>query len=104
MKNDSGRRCRIAVAVALLLTTAAARAAPVTTFAPDGTAHIVDLTVPIPTTVSPEARAMLQANAAAGDPTHGLTLALQQMRAANDAHQEKTTQQLLKMYRVKVEK
>ncbi len=60
MKNDSGRRCRIAAAVALLLTTAAARAAPVTTFAPDGTAHIVDLTVPIPTTISPEARAMLQ--------------------------------------------
>jgi acetyl esterase/lipase len=104
MKNNLSRGCQIATAAALLLTSAAARAAPVATFAPDGTAHIVDLTVPIPTTISPQARAMLQANAAAGDPTHGLTLALQQIRAANDAHQEKTTRQLLKMYRVKVEK
>ncbi|HEY0341020.1 MAG TPA: hypothetical protein VGC34_09465, partial [Steroidobacteraceae bacterium] len=104
MQNNLSRRCQIAAAVALLLANGAAHAAPVATFAPDGTAHIVDLTVPIPTTLSPEARAMLQASAAAGDPTHGLTLALQQMRAANDAHQEKTTQRLLQMYRVKVEK
>jgi monoterpene epsilon-lactone hydrolase len=104
MKKNIPRRCAIAVAMALLLADATAQAAPAATFAPDGTAHIVDLTVPIPTTISPEARAMLQANAAAGDPTHGLTLALQQMRAANDAQQEKTTQQLLRMYPVKVEK
>ena len=97
-------RCRIAIAITVLLAHATAQAAPVATFAPDGSAHIVDLAVPIPATISPEARAMLQANAAAGDPTHGLTLALQQMRAANAAHQEKTTHQLLQMYPVKVEK
>jgi acetyl esterase/lipase len=104
MKKNVPRRRQIAIAMALLLAHATAQASPVATFAPDGSAHIVDLTVPIPATVSPEARAMLQANAAAGDPTHGLTLALQQMRAANDAHQEKTTHQLLQMYPVKVEK
>jgi epsilon-lactone hydrolase len=104
MKKNVPRRRQIAIAMALLLAHATAQASPVATFAPDGSAHIVDLTVPIPATLSPEARAMLQANAAAGDPTHGLTLALQQMRAANDAHQEKTTHQLLQMYPVKVEK
>jgi len=97
-------RCQIAIAVALLLAHATAQASPAATFAPDGSAHIVDLAVPIPATISPQARAMLQANAAAGDPTHGLTLALQQMRAGSDAHQEKTTHQLLQMYPVKVEK
>jgi epsilon-lactone hydrolase len=91
-------------ALALLLTGAAAQAAPVTTFAPDGTAHIVDLTVPIPKTLSPQAQALLRENAAAGDPTHGLTLPLQQMRAANNARQENTTRQLLRMYPVTVEK
>ena len=104
MKKNVPRLCQITVAMALLLADATAQASPAATFAPDGSAHIVDLAVPIPATISPEARAMLQANAAAGDPTHGLTLALQQMRAANDAHQEKTTQQLLQMYPVKVEK
>jgi epsilon-lactone hydrolase len=104
MKKNVSRLCQMTVAMALLLADATAQASPVAAFAPDGSAHIVDLTVPIPATISPEARAMLQANAAAGDPTHGLTLALQQMRAANDAHQEKTTHQLLQMYPVKVEK
>lgn len=104
MKKNVPRYRQPAVAMALLLAQATAQASPVATFAPDGSAHIVDLAVPIPATISLEARAMLQANAAAGDPTHGLTLALQQMRAANDAHQEKTTHQLLQMYPVKVEK
>jgi monoterpene epsilon-lactone hydrolase len=104
MKKNVLRLCPITAAIALLLADATAQASPAATFAPDGSAHIVDLTVPIPATISPQARAMLQANAAAGDPTHGLTLALQQMRAASGAHQEKTTQQLLQMYPVKVEK
>jgi monoterpene epsilon-lactone hydrolase len=104
MKKNVARRGHIAVAMALLLANATAQASPVATFAPDGSAHVVNLAVPIPATISPEARAMLQANAAAGDPTHGLTLALQQMRAASDAHQERTTHQLLQMYPVKVEK
>jgi acetyl esterase/lipase len=104
MKKNVPRHRQIAVAMALLLADATAQASPVATFAPDGSAHIVDLAVPIPATISPEARAMLQANAAAGDPTHGLTLALQQIRTASAAHQEKTTQQLLQMYPVKVEK
>ena len=97
-------RCQVAIAITLLLAHATAQASPVATFAPVGSARIVDLAVPIPATISPQARAMLQANAAAGDPTHGLTLALQQMRAASAAHQEKTTHQLLQMYPVKVEK
>jgi monoterpene epsilon-lactone hydrolase len=104
MKKNVARRGHIAVTMALLLANATAQASPVATFAPDGSAHIVDLAVPIPATISPEARVMLQANAAAGDPSHGLTLALQQMRAGSDAHQEKTTHQLLQMYAVKVEK
>jgi acetyl esterase/lipase len=60
--------------------------------------------VPIPTTLSSQAQALLRANAAAGDPSHGLTLQLDQMRAASAAGLEKTTQLLLKMYAVKVEK
>ncbi len=98
------QRRRLTGTIALLLTGAAAQAAPVATFAPDGTAHIVDLTIPIPGTLSSQAQALLRANAAAGDPTHGLTLPLQQMRAANDARTQKTTQQLLRMYPVTIEK
>jgi acetyl esterase/lipase len=94
-------------ALTLLLggTTAdAALPGPSVTFAPDGTAHIVDLTVPIPTTLSPQAQAMLQASAAAGDPSHGLTQPLEQLRAASAAHQTQVTEQLLHMYPVTVEK
>ncbi len=97
------RRGTLSGAVALLLSGAVAQAAPVATFAPDGTAHIIDLTVPIPKTLSPQAQALLRANAAAGDPTHGLTLPLAQMRAANAARLQKTTQQLRRMYPVKVD-
>ena len=95
---------RPGAALILLFAGATAQAGPVATFASDGTAHIVDLTVPIPTTLSAPAQAMLRANAAASDPSHGLTLPLEQMRALNNAHQEKTTRQLLEMYRVHVEK
>jgi hypothetical protein len=49
---------RLTGAIALLLTGAAAQAAPVATFAPDGTAHVVDLTVPIPKTLSPQTQAL----------------------------------------------
>jgi acetyl esterase/lipase len=82
----------------------ASAAGPAVTFAPDGTAHIVDLTVPIPTTLSPEARQMLRELAAAGDPTHGLTSGLAEIRAAAGAQQKKVTEQLLRMYAVRVEK
>jgi epsilon-lactone hydrolase len=82
----------------------AALAAPAATFSPDGTAHIVDLTIPIPTTLSPQAQAMLKAAAAAGDPSHGLTQPLEQLRAASAARQTQVTEQLLHMYPVTVEK
>jgi epsilon-lactone hydrolase len=95
---------RLAMAVSVLLTAGAANADPVATFAPDGTAHIVNLTVPIPNTLSDPAKNMLRANAAAGDPSKGLTLKLEQMRVMNNARQEQTTRELLKVYQVKVEK
>jgi acetyl esterase/lipase len=79
-------------------------AGPAVTFAPDGTAHIVDLLVPIPTTLSPEARQMLRELAAAGDPTHGLTQGLAQIRTAAGAEQKRRTAQLLRLYAVRVEK
>jgi monoterpene epsilon-lactone hydrolase len=105
MMQNLARRSRFgAAALALSLTGAIAQAAPVATFAPDGTAHVVDLSVPIPRTISTQAQAMLRANAAAGDHTHGLTIPLQQMRAANDARLQATTRQLLQMYGVKVER
>jgi epsilon-lactone hydrolase len=79
-------------------------AGPAVTFAADGTAHIVGLTVPIPTTVSPEAQRMLRAAAAAGDPSHGLTQPLADLRTASSARQQLVTKQLLQMYPVTIER
>jgi monoterpene epsilon-lactone hydrolase len=93
--------CALNLLLAGVLT---ARAGPAITFAPDGTAHIIDLTIPIPTTISPQAQQMLKAAAAAGDPTQGLTMQLDALRAAAGAKQGQVTAQLLRMYAVTVEK
>lgn len=77
---------------------ASALAGPAVTFTPQGAAHIVDMSVPIPTTISPQAQQMLRAAATAGDPTHGLTTSLAQLRADSAAQQEKSTEQLLKLH------
>jgi acetyl esterase/lipase len=79
-------------------------AEPAVTFAPDGTANIVNLTVPVPPSISAEAQQMLRAAAAAGDPTQGLTLPIAELRAISGAQQEQLTRLLLKTHPVSVER
>jgi acetyl esterase/lipase len=79
-------------------------ATPAVVFASDGTANIVNLTVPIPPSISAEARQMLRAAAAAGDPTEGLTLPIRELRAMMAEHQERRTRELLDTYPVAVDR
>ena len=79
-------------------------AEPAVTFAPDGTAKIVNLTVPIPPSISTDAQQMLRAAAAAGDPTQGLTLPIPELRAISGAEQERLTSLLLQTHPVSVER
>ena len=79
-------------------------AGPAVTFAPDGTAKIVNLTVPVPRSISAEAQQMLRAAAAAGDPTQGLTLPIPELRAISGAQQEQLTSLLLQTHPVIVER
>jgi acetyl esterase/lipase len=87
-----------------LASAAAGAAEPAVTFEPDGTARIVNLTVPIPPGISTEARQMLRAAAAAGDPTRGLTVSVEELRAISAAQQEKLTPKLLEKYPVAVDR
>lgn len=104
------RRCRddLDVLAALLLffmgSLPVHAAEPAVMFEPDGTARIVNLTVPIPTSISQAARQMLRSAAAAGDPTQGLTLPIPELRALTDVHVEKLTAQLLQTHPVTVER
>jgi epsilon-lactone hydrolase len=82
----------------------AAHAGPSVTFGPDGSAHIVDLTVPIPKTISPEAQAMLEATAAAEHSPNGLTPSLAELRSTYAERLVRATEQLLRMYPVTVER
>ncbi|MEX2126112.1 MAG: alpha/beta hydrolase [Woeseia sp.] len=77
---------------------------PAVTFAPDGTAKIVHLTVPIPPGISADAQQMLRAAAAAGDPTQGLTLPIPELRAISEEQQERLTRKLLETHPVSVER
>ncbi|HSD10588.1 MAG TPA: alpha/beta hydrolase fold domain-containing protein [Candidatus Binatia bacterium] len=77
---------------------------PAVTFAPDGTATIVALEVPIPPSISAEAQQMLRAAAAAGDPTQGLTASVQELRAIYAAQLEQLTRGLLQTHPVEVER
>jgi acetyl esterase/lipase len=77
---------------------------PAVTFAPDGTARIVNLTVPIPSSISAEAQQMLRAAAAAGDPTQGLTVPIPELRAITAEQQERLTKKLLETHAVTVER
>jgi acetyl esterase/lipase len=79
-------------------------AEPAVTFASDGTANIVNLTVPVPPGISAEAQQMLRAVAAAGDPTQGLTLPIAELRAITAEHQDGLTRQLLETHPVTVER
>lgn len=86
---------------------AAARGAPTeaaVTFSPDGTAKIVNLTVPIPRSISSEAQQMLRAVAVTGDPTRGFTLPIAELRAISVAQLEQLTHQLLQRHPVTVER
>jgi monoterpene epsilon-lactone hydrolase len=82
----------------------AGNACPAVTFARDGSAHIVDLTVPIPKTISHEAQAMLEATAVAAHPSTEPAQTVADLRAADAEKQARVTEQLLRMYPVRVEK
>jgi hypothetical protein len=77
---------------------------PAVTFVRDGSAHIVDLTIPIPKTISEEAQAMLTAAAMAPHPSPEPTQTVADVRAAHAEMQARLTEQLLRMYPVTVEK
>jgi len=77
---------------------------PAITFVRDGSAHIVDLTIPIPKTISEEAQAMLTAAAMAPHPSPEPTQTVADVRAAHAEMQARLTEQLLRMYPVTVEK
>lgn len=83
---------------------AAALAGPAVTFTPQGAAHIVDMNVPIPTTISPQAQQMLRAVATSGDSTPRLTGALAEVRAGSAVRQNRNTEQLLKLHPSTVER
>jgi monoterpene epsilon-lactone hydrolase len=78
----------------------ATSACPAVTFASDGSAHIVDLRVPIPKTISHEAQEMLKARAAAAQPSTDPSQNIGMLRAAYANHLTGLTEQLLRMYSV----
>jgi hypothetical protein len=55
---------------------------PAVIFTRDGTTHIVDLTVPIPKTISFEAQAMLEAKASTAQSLNEHTQTVAKLRAA----------------------
>jgi monoterpene epsilon-lactone hydrolase len=73
-------------------------------FEKDGTAHIVDLNVPIPRTISPQAESMIRARHAAPDLTRGLTASIETLRRLTGVRNEARTERLLKRYPVSIEK
>jgi monoterpene epsilon-lactone hydrolase len=81
----------------------AAVAGPSVTFGRDGSAHIVDLTVPIPTTISPGAQAMLAAAAAAAHQSNVLTPPLAELRLVYAEKLARLNAELFGMYSVTVE-
>jgi acetyl esterase/lipase len=95
---------RYAALLFALLAIRAAAAEPAVTFAPDGSATIVALHVPIPATISPEAQAMLRHNAATPDPTQDLAAPMDEIRAHSEPGGTKQTERLLALYPVTVEK
>jgi monoterpene epsilon-lactone hydrolase len=72
-------------------------------FGRDGSAHIVDLTVPIPTTISPEAQAMLAAAGVAAQPSGELTPPLAEVRSVYAEKLTRLNAELFRMYPVTVE-
>jgi acetyl esterase/lipase len=92
------------VSILFLVGALAAYAGPAVRFDQDGGAHIVDLTIPIPKTISPAARKMLK-SAAAQDPSQRpAPTTLTQLRASDAEEQKSVTETLLRMYRVTVER
>ena len=82
----------------------AVSACPAVTFGSDGNAHIVDLRIPIPKTISHEAQEMLKARAAAAQPSTDPTQKVGVIRAAYANNQSRVTEQLLRMYSATVRK
>jgi|EndMetStandDraft_5_1072996.scaffolds.fasta_scaffold35664_2 acetyl esterase/lipase len=88
----------------LHLSLLATGACPAVTFASNGSAHIVDLRIPIPKTISYEAQEMLKARAAAANPSTDPTQKIGVLRAAYADHLAALTEQLLRTYSVTAKK
>jgi len=76
---------------------------PSVTFLPDGTTHIVDLHVPLPTSISAAAADMIRLRNRMPDPTNGLTAPIEIERKFYDEAQAILEAQLLAIYAVSVE-
>lgn len=76
---------------------------PAVRFLPDGATHIVDLVVPLPTTISPAAAAVIRTRNATPDPTNGLTAPIEVERKFSSETQAMLETQLLRLYDVAVE-
>lgn len=79
-------------------------ACPAVTFNSDGTAHIVDLSVPIPNTISCEAQELLKERAATAQPATDPKHRIGEIRAAYAHYQMRATEQLMRLYSVTVKK
>jgi len=73
-------------------------------FKADGVAHLVDLEVPIPATISAQAAALIRAREASPDTMQGLTAPIEVMRQGSDARNAKTTHRLLQLYPATIRK
>ncbi len=74
------------------------------TFKADGTTHIQNLDVPIPNTISDQAKAMIKARNGMTDPTRGFTAPISEIRAFLRPIQDSATAFLLKKFPSKIEK
>ncbi|MGN2436548.1 alpha/beta hydrolase [Pseudomonas syringae] len=72
-------------------------------FAPDGTTVIRNVSVPLPPAISDQAKAMIKARNEMGDPTHGLTAPVAQIREMLDPFRKQIAAELLKRFPSKVE-
>ncbi|MEP6548356.1 MAG: alpha/beta hydrolase fold domain-containing protein [Gammaproteobacteria bacterium] len=73
-------------------------------FKPDGAAHIIDLNIPIPATISPQAAALIRASEASPDTMQGLTAPIETLRRMSDEKDAKTVERLLQLYPATVRK
>ena len=81
-----------------------AAACPAVTFTSDGTAHVVNLRIPIPKTISHEAQELVKAKELTAQPSTDPTPIVAEIRKAYADRQAPVVEQLLRKYSVTVKK